>query len=145
MENTSLAPENFKVLLGWGESEIWIDEAKCVADTVNAFVSCYTRAVYEGDSTAAKTWADTILYFHPKSIVGYYLRASYYDAMGDSIKQLAAIDSVIKFCENYEDSALPDSAGMNHYQRLWLEDMLKGAEWTKYYVQNPPKNGIGIR
>ncbi len=136
-KKTASAPSNLRLIYGWGKSDVWITSAVTVADTVNAFAACCWRSYYAAMDTMAIAWTDTILKYHPKSIVGYALRSTLYRNLGDSAKSLASLDSVIAFCSNQSDRALPDTASMNYYQKWWWNTTITEIQASRYRLLNP--------
>jgi len=143
-KKTSSAPSSLTVVNGWDKlgGLVWIVEPKDIADTINAMAQSYYRATSARDLTAITSIANSMITSHPKSIVGYYFR---YLAGGDSLASIARLDSVIKFCNNYSDRALPDSAGMNYYQTEWRRMILGDVNWFRYNILNPTPGYIQIR
>ncbi len=136
LHETSSAPAGFKTL-ATARSDVWITKPKILADTLNAFASCFWRSADRRQLTDAISWTDSILAYNPSSIIGYRLRTKAYSLQIDTTNARVCLDSLIAIAERYGDPVLPDSADMVKYQSDWYIDMLSGAYYSRWSIEQP--------
>ena len=97
--------------------------ARDLADSCNGYAGCYSRATEDGDFSAAMTWVGKIMSINPKSVPGWWLKASNALDVQDTATAKAAYDSAIVFLNTGADPAMPDSTKrpLLQYQKLYIE------------------------
>lgn len=140
MKKTENAPADFRLLLK-NVPSVWITKPQFLGDTINAFTACFWRSYYHREYNIALGWVDSIFKYNPFSIVGYFLQTAAYARKVDSLHMAISFDSTIAILERYGDPALPDSADMDRYHRMWYKDRLNQAEVGKWQLINR-KGGV---
>jgi hypothetical protein len=80
-----------------------------LADSCNGYEGCYWRAEEDSDFTTAKSWVGKILTINPKSVPGWWLKASNALEMQDTATAKSAYDTAINYLNTAADPAMPDS------------------------------------
>jgi hypothetical protein len=93
-------------------------------DSVNAWEACHWRMLDDGDTAGVKAWIDTMLFYHPKCIPAWRLRARYYREQGDSLEEVTSYDKALEYLNNGEDRAAPDSTQgeLSLPEKYWLSE-----------------------
>ncbi|MDP8241034.1 MAG: hypothetical protein P9X24_18235 [Candidatus Hatepunaea meridiana] len=131
MKKTDQAPEEFRILTRY-ISTVWIKKPMNLTDTLNAFAACVYRAISISNFTAALSWTDSIFAYNPTSITGYKLQTAIYYTLDDSLATITGFDSTLAIADRYGDPALPDSADMNKWERIWLQDIINSTTYARW-------------
>jgi hypothetical protein len=133
MLESSMAPGDLKLCMNYTNSA-WISNPNDLQDTLSAYAGCVQRAIWADSLAEAKVWADTILYFNPKSLIGYRQLAQVLHLQRNRTAALVALDSAIAIADRYGDPALPVESGMNKWQQNWYQCFIIEARWTRWCI-----------
>jgi len=131
VNKTSYAPPGFRLLVR-PVYPVWIDKPVNLADTINAFAACATRAMFKGNDSQGLVWADSILYYNPSSIVGYRLKNFAYAGLNDSLNMVVTYDSTLAILNRYGDPVMSDSSKFTFYESIWYEDMINNVTMARW-------------
>jgi len=130
MTSTLNMPSGVTMLVNY-VSPVWVVQSKTLADTLNAFGACATRALEKRNFTISSAWCDSMFSRNSKSVPAYMLRARTYgwNAANDSLLELTAHDSALAILNRFGDAALGDTSNWNKTQWLWYNASL---QWETY-------------
>jgi hypothetical protein len=135
MKETSLAPNDLKLCMNY-DLPVWISTPNDLQDTLSAYAGCVQRAIWADSLDDAKVWADTILYFNPKSLIGYRRLAQVLQLQGQKTAALAAFDSAAAIAARFGDPALPPESGMNEWQKRWYQNFILDVNYNRWCLEN---------
>jgi hypothetical protein len=123
LEPTDKVPADFAALPGGLTYEFY--PPRSVADSVNAYEGCFWRAIHDKDYDAAKRWVDAMLTINPTSVPGHWFKAFRALEVHDTATAKQALDDALKYLDNRNDPALPDSTVRPLFQaeKLYLREL----------------------
>ncbi len=131
MKKTANAPSGFRLLVRHLPAA-WITKPAFLADTLNAFAACASRAIYAGDYYSALDWGDSILAYNPPSVVEYRMKNFAYAGLNDSLNMVVTYDSTLAILNRYGDPVMSDSSKFTFYESIWYEDMINGVTMARW-------------
>ena len=145
MEKTEYAPDEFKILAN-SMNTTWINKPTNLANTLNAFISCFWRADKCDSSQAEMNWVDSILTYNPSSIPWWTLKRWTYQLQWDSLRVVSTFDSTIAIIKGYGDKVLPESIEMDSVIRSWYQITIHGVTNAKsFYLKGGDQWKFKIR
>ena len=122
IDTTKDVPSDFQGFGGGDNYEYY--KPRDLADTVNAYEGCFWRMIKDSNYIAAKTWIDKIMAANPTSVPGWWLKATYYYYVKDTVETKKSYDKAIQYWQTSSDPAMPDST-----ERVLLDTEKNYVEW----------------
>ena len=120
LEPTDKVPSGFAALTDGLSYELYPPQS--LADSVNGYEGCFWRAIHDKDYDAAERWVDAMLTINPTSVPGCWFKTIRALEVHDTVTAKQALDDALKYLDNRNDPAMPDSTvrPLHQAERLYL-------------------------
>jgi len=100
-----------------------------LADSIDAYEAIFRRALADSNYYAAKQWIQKMLAADSASVPAWWLNATYYSYVGDTVEVKEAYDKALGYLTANADPAMPDST-----KRPLLASERNYVEWCRQRI-----------